>query len=175
MKSGNEKLKLRKIYFIKYFLIITTIIVIGCSASSFVSDRQKIQGKWEEIIPKGSFFLGGNLYTYIFDADSFYVTETFSGDVMPYRKSIDKGSGTYNLTNNKIFFKGFYILSYIHKTDYLYHVDGDSMWAEVVLDTVYNFKEIKEVINEEHFYRFKGDTLILDCDKKYTKKYFVRE
>ena len=166
---------MEKINLIKYFFIISISIIVGCSASNFDSNKQKLQGKWEEIIPKGSFHFVVDLYKYIFKADSFFVTKTFSTHVSPNRKSIDKGSGIYNLKNNKIFFNGFYTLNYIHNTEYLYNIVGDSMWAEVVRDTVYNFKEIKRVIIEEYFYCFEGDTLILDCNKKYTKEYFVRE
>ena len=93
---------------------------------------------------------------------------------MSFNQSVDKGAGSYSIKNNKFFFDGFYSESYVHKIDVLYHV-GDTLWTEILKDTVYNFKQIKRTINEEYFYCFKGDTLILDCDKKYGKKYFVRE
>jgi hypothetical protein len=167
---------MRKNNLIKYFSIISISIIVGCGASDFVSNKQKLQGNWEMIIPRGSIYMGGNLYRYIFKEDSFYVTETFIGDVLPYIKDIDKGSGTYYLINNEIFFNGFYTESYRQKTEVEYYIEGETIIiGEVIKDTIYNYKQIKKVINEVHFYCFKGDTLILDSDKKYGKKYFVRE
>lgn len=172
-----------KIKLIKYLFIISISIIVGCSASNLVSNKQKLQGKWEMIIPRGSFYLGAYHYRYVFKADSFYIKKTikeerelFILNILPIIKYIEKGSGTYDLINNKMFFNGFYTESYLHETQVEYYREGETVHiGEVVKDTTYNYKQIKNAIIEEHFYCFKGDTLILDCDNKYTKKYFIRE
>ena len=169
---------------LKYFcIIIIAIIFLSCNSSKeFVGNS--LNGTWREIHPKGSFFLGGDVYSYIFTQDSFKIKQRFLTDSWANHEEIKEGKGIFTIKNDSIYLKGYYKVEYEYV--YFFHSEFDSIMPDprggyfginkefIDSEKIYNVGTIPQPFRLTYKYDFMDDTLVFFNEDDKWGRYFIK-